>query len=77
LTNVRKHASGAPATVRVGWEPGALAVAVRDRGPGAAAAASGGHGLVGMRERVRLHGGELRAGPAADGGFEVAAVLPL
>jgi signal transduction histidine kinase len=76
LTNVRKHASGAPATVRVGWEPQALALAVRDRGPGGAPA-DGGHGLVGMRERVRLHGGELRAGPAADGGFEVAAVLPL
>jgi signal transduction histidine kinase len=77
LTNVRKHASGAPTTVRVGWEPSALALAVRDRGPGAASAQSSGHGLVGMRERVRLHGGELRAGPAADGGFEVAAVLPL
>jgi signal transduction histidine kinase len=77
LTNVRKHASGAPATVRVGWEPSALAVAVRDRGPGTVAGGSGGHGLVGMRERVRLHGGELRAGPAPDGGFEVAAVLPL
>jgi signal transduction histidine kinase len=78
LTNVRKHASGAPAIVRVGWGPDALAVAVRDRGAGAVAAGEGtGHGLVGMRERVRLHGGELRAGPAPDGGFEIAAVLPL
>jgi signal transduction histidine kinase len=77
LTNVRKHASGASTTVHVGWEPAALALAVRDRGPGPASVANGGHGLVGMRERVRLHGGELRAGPADDGGFEVAAVLPL
>ena len=37
----------------------------------------GGHGLLGMRERVRLHGGHLRAGPCADGGFEVRATFPL
>ena len=76
LTNVRKHAGGAPATVRVAWEPRALAVAVRDRGTGDVQTGSG-HGLVGMRERVRLHGGQLRAGRCADGGFEVEAVLPL
>ena len=39
--------------------------------------AGGGHGLVGMRERVRVHGGELRAGTADGGGFAVHARLPL
>ena len=77
LTNVRKHAGGAAATVRLGWRAGALEIAVRDAGAGADGMDGGGHGLVGMRERVRLHGGELRTGPAPGGGFEVTAVLPL
>jgi len=87
LTNVRKHAGGAAATVRLGWRPAALEIAVRDAGTGANGSTTGtqspsgsgtsGHGLLGMRERVRLHGGELRTGPAPDGGFEVTAVLPL
>jgi signal transduction histidine kinase len=77
LTNVRKHADGAPATVRVAWEPRALALEIRDRGPGGAGTNGNGHGLVGMRERVRVHGGELHAGPSAGGGFAVKARLPL
>jgi signal transduction histidine kinase len=78
LTNVRKHAGSVPATVRLEWRDGALAVGVRDRGPGGPTGGRAGHGLVGMRERVRLHGGELHAGPTAAGdGFEVRAVLPL
>jgi signal transduction histidine kinase len=78
LTNVRKHAQGAPTTVRIDWEPRALALEVRDHGPGPAANANGGgHGLVGMRERVRLHGGQLTTGEAAGGGFAVFARLPL
>jgi signal transduction histidine kinase len=76
LTNVRKHAGGAPTTVRVAFQARALAVAVRDRGAHGGVEGSG-HGLLGMRERVRLHGGELRAGRCADGGYEVEAVLPL
>jgi signal transduction histidine kinase len=81
LTNVRKHSPRAPATITLDWRDEALALAVRDRGAGAARGgeANGhGHGLVGMRERVRLHGGHLHTGPAADGpGFEVRAELPL
>jgi signal transduction histidine kinase len=79
LTNVRKHAGGAAATVRLRWRPAALEIAVRDEGAGAppVPANGSGHGLVGMRERVRLHRGELRAGPVPGGGFEVAAVLQL
>jgi signal transduction histidine kinase len=76
LTNVRKHAGGAPASVRVTWRPAELELAVRDSGPGPNGA-HGGHGLVGMRERVRVHDGALTAGPAPGGGFEVVAALPL
>jgi signal transduction histidine kinase len=79
LTNVRKHAAGAPAHVRVTWAPRELALEVRDDGAGGGDITpnGSGHGLVGMRERVRLHGGELRAGPVDGGGFAVRARLPL
>lgn len=79
LTNVRKHAAGAPAYVHLTWAPRELALEVRDDGAGGGDIMpnGSGHGLVGMRERVRLHGGELRAGPVDGGGFAVRARLPL
>lgn len=80
LTNVRKHAGAAHATVRLDYGPDLLTVEVRDDGPGTGPAprrGSPGHGLVGMRERVALHGGTLRAEPRPDGGFQVLASLPL
>jgi len=82
LTNAFKHAGPAHAVVRVCYGTDVLEVQVVDDGRGAAAnltptAAGGGHGLVGMRERVALFGGELRAGPRAGGGYEVKARLPL
>jgi signal transduction histidine kinase len=80
LTNVRKHAGGAPTTVALAWRRDALEVEVRDAGPGprdGGVGEGGGHGLIGMRERVRLHGGELRTGAAPGGGFAVSARLPL
>jgi signal transduction histidine kinase len=78
LTNVRKHARGAAATIALDWAPDALELRISDRGPGANGSAPGdGHGLVGMRERVKVHGGELRTGSAPQGGFEVHARLPL
>ena len=80
LTNVRKHAAGAPARVTVTWAPRELALEVTDAGPGGGVGGNSintGHGLLGMRERVRLHGGELQAGPAPDGGFAVRARLPI
>jgi len=78
LTNVHKHAGAVPTTVRVAWSDGSLLLEVRDEGPGinGNGSSDGGHGLIGMRERVRLLGGELHTGPAAGGGFEVRAVLP-
>jgi signal transduction histidine kinase len=81
LTNAIKHAGAAPTAVRVSWQADALVLEVADRGPGPAAgrrrAGDGGHGLVGMRERVRLYGGELETGAGPGGGFLVRAVLPL
>ena len=73
-----KHAGRAHTTVLVGYRPDALELIVTDTGDGAAAPvpAPGGHGLVGMRERAAVFGGSLTAGPRADHGFEVHAVLP-
>ncbi|OLF19655.1 sensor histidine kinase [Actinophytocola xanthii] len=79
LTNVRKHASGARASVRVTAQRDTLVVEVRngranDRPP---ALPSGGHGLIGLRERAGLLGGTFSAGPTAEGGFRVSATYPL
>jgi signal transduction histidine kinase len=76
LTNVRKHAPGAPTTVRLAWQPTVLELAVRDAGPGPNGTTAG-HGLVGMQERVRIHGGRLHTGATTGGGFEVIVQLPL
>jgi signal transduction histidine kinase len=79
LTNVQRHAPGAAATVRLEAGDDWLRVEVTDRGgtrPGLAPA-SGGHGLVGMRERVELLHGVVQAGPLDGGGWLVRANLPL
>lgn len=77
LTNVRKHAGEVAATVEVevGTEEVRLRVWNTDGGAGQATVA--GAGLVGMRERTVILGGNLQAGPAPSGGFEVLAHLPL
>jgi signal transduction histidine kinase len=77
LTNAIKHAGAAPTEVTVRWEPAHLELRVVDYGVTGANGSGGGHGLVGMEERVRLYDGELRAGQRAGGGFEVVARLPL
>ncbi|MEV4947396.1 sensor histidine kinase [Streptomyces sp. NPDC053755] len=78
LTNARKYAGRSRASVRLTYGTDGLAVEVSDDGAGVAAAPSGsGYGLMGMRERVALHGGTLEAGPLDGGGFRVAARLPL
>jgi len=77
LTNALKHGGGS-ASVRVRYEGEDLRIEVTDTGSGKAGAVAGsGQGLRGMRERVRVYGGELHAGPRPDGGFEVRAHLPL
>ena len=79
LTNVLRHAPGSRARVLVDYARDAVAITVRDNGPGTApqlaSKAAGGHGLVGMRERAQMFGGTLSAGPV-DGGYEVRAHLP-
>ncbi|MGZ4146280.1 MAG: sensor histidine kinase [Actinomycetota bacterium] len=79
LTNSLKHAGGARARVVLRYEPNALDLEILDDGPGPAgeAAASGGRGLIGMRQRVQLCGGAFAAGPADGGGFVVHARLPV
>ena len=77
LTNVRKHAPGGRVIVRLCFGERDLDVVVEDTGAGRLPdAASGGLGLVGMRERVSLYGGELTTGPMTDGGYAVRARLP-
>ncbi|MGK5112536.1 sensor histidine kinase [Geodermatophilus sp. CPCC 205506] len=78
LTNVSKHAPGAPVTVTIGRTDEGLVVRVVN-GPSSSTpgpAPGGGFGLVGLAERVRTLGGRLRAEPRLDGGFLVEAVLP-
>ncbi|MFJ8043502.1 sensor histidine kinase [Kitasatospora sp. NPDC096147] len=77
LTNARKHAGPARAEVRLIHGRDSVVVEVRDDGAGPGAGGPGGYGLVGMRERVALHGGELTAGPGPEGGFTVRAELRL
>jgi signal transduction histidine kinase len=78
LTNAVKHSGGTTAMVRLRYRPAALEIEVLDDGPhGELAPGAGGHGLVGMRERVALHGGELRAGQRPQGGFAVLATFPV
>jgi signal transduction histidine kinase len=78
LTNALKHAGEARATVRVRYGAESLELEIVDDGAGAAArAAGGGHGLVGMRERVALYGGRFEAARRPSGGFTVRALLPI
>jgi signal transduction histidine kinase len=79
LTNARRHASGAAVDVELCFGGAALRLRIRDDGPGEGLGSSGmpGHGLLGMRERAQAAGGELRAGPAAGGGFMVDAAFPM
>ena len=85
LTNARRHAEGAAVDVELHYTADALRLRVRDNGPGpppaspspsTATSPSGGHGLLGMRERAAAVGGELRTGSAHGGGFLVETTLP-
>ena len=78
LTNVRKHAPGAVCQVRLSYLAGTVELEVRNgasKGGGELAGSGSGYGLLGMRERAELLGGELLAGPEA-GGFRVLLSVP-
>jgi len=81
LTNVTKHAAADSAHVRLAYSGSRLLITVSNDGPDTTEAAdakpSRGFGLMGMRERAHTIGGELRAGPRPEGGFEVTTALPL
>ena len=77
LTNALKHAHANHAEVSLRYGTDHLGIEVRDDGRGPVASGSPGHGLIGIRERVKLYGGEMAAGVANGGGFRLSARLPL
>jgi signal transduction histidine kinase len=78
LTNALKHAGEARASVNIRYGSDSLELEIADDGAGASAPVpSGGHGLLGMRERVALYGGRLDAGRRPSGGFVVRVLLPI
>lgn len=81
LTNAIKHAAARHAEVRVHYNADHVEIEVCDDGRGVHGAhppsSDGGHGLVGMRERVSIYGGELEAGPRVEGGFRLLARIPV
>jgi signal transduction histidine kinase len=86
LTNITRHAPGATVTIRIGYRPDAVLVEVVDTGSPDLTAASpangairvgNGTGIDGMRQRATALGGGLEAGPRPEGGFRVAARLPV
>ncbi|GHG20225.1 sensor histidine kinase [Streptomyces hydrogenans] len=79
LSNTLRHAPGAPVRVELAYRPAALHLRILN-GPGQRAAPpspGAGHGVLGMRERAAMLGGELSAAPLPDGGYEVTALLPV
>ncbi len=77
LTNALKHAHASDADVTVRYRRDELEIEVRDNGQGGATSDGLGHGLVGVRERVKIYGGQMTAGTATGGGFVLSTRLPL
>jgi signal transduction histidine kinase len=77
LTNALKHARASRADVTVRYQPDEVHIEVRDDGDGGSTSDGLGHGLVGVRERVKIYGGEMSAGTAPGGGFVLSTRLPL
>ncbi|WP_062384887.1 sensor histidine kinase [Demequina iriomotensis] len=76
ITNATRHAHASAIDVRLGWSPSAVELEVCDDGVGIVGDPASGHGLVGMRERVALYGGELAIGPGEGTGLVVRARFP-
>ncbi len=77
LTNALKHARASQADVTIRYGSDELSVEVRDNGSGATPGDGHGHGLVGIRERVKIYGGQMTADTASEGGFVLSTRLPL
>jgi signal transduction histidine kinase len=81
LTNTLKHAGTPTTEIVLGYRHGGVSIEIVDDGdavaPDPSEVDSGGNGLIGMRERVNLYGGEMEAGPRSEGGYAVRARLPL
>lgn len=79
LTNVTRHSTARAVRVSLRRDQDTLTVTIVDDGPAGAVrlTGAGGHGLTGLRERVVGYGGQLRAGPRPEGGFELRATLPV
>jgi signal transduction histidine kinase len=77
LTNALKHAHASDADVTVRYRPDELEIEVRDNGEGSSQSDGLGHGLVGVRERVKIYGGEMTASTAPEGGFVLSTRLPI
>jgi signal transduction histidine kinase len=77
LTNALKHARATNADVSVRYQPYELQLEIRDDGIGSATTDGLGHGLIGIRERVKIYGGDMTAGTASGGGFILSTRLPL
>jgi signal transduction histidine kinase len=77
LTNALKHAGPSRARVVVRYTTDELGLEIVDDGAGSGESQAGGHGMIGMRERVSVFGGELTAGPRPEGGYALHARLPL
>lgn len=79
LSNCLRHAPGSQVEVGIAYGPRELHLCIANTVPARPAPPSqgAGHGLLGMRERAGMLGGELAAGPRPDGGYEVSAVLPM
>ncbi len=83
LTNVIKHAASVAATVTIRYRDDSVTVEIANQAPAVPVAdvpaprTGSGHGIIGMRERVAVFGGEFAAGPRPGGGFEVRACFPI
>jgi signal transduction histidine kinase len=77
LTNTLKHANASEARVLIGYGSEELRIDVRDDGRGSHSDDGLGHGLIGIRERVKIYGGQMTAADAGDGGFALSTRLPV